>query len=77
MLVGSSGAELRLWTRYESLFNLVFAASPMTVVCPYDARSVAPEILRQAHLTHPHVLDDGGTSHRPDDSDPGLFALTR
>jgi transcriptional regulator with XRE-family HTH domain len=71
-----SDVEVGLWTRYESLFNLVFAASPMTVVCPYDARSVAPEILRQAHLTHPHVLGDGGISHSPDDNNPGLFALT-
>jgi transcriptional regulator with XRE-family HTH domain len=71
-----SDVEVGLWTRYESLFNLVFAASPMTVVCPYDARSVAPEILSQAHLTHPHVLGDRGISHGPEDSDPGLFALT-
>jgi hypothetical protein len=70
-----SDAEVALWTRYESLFNLVFAASPMTVVCPYDARSVAPEILRQAHLTHPHALGDRGTPHTPGHSNPGLFAL--
>src|ERR1700686_1618120 len=31
---GRSDAEVRVWTRYESLFNLVFAASPLTVVCP-------------------------------------------
>jgi transcriptional regulator with XRE-family HTH domain len=74
---GRSDVEVGLWTRYESLFNLVFAASPMTVVCPYDARSLAPEILRQAHLTHPHVLGGRGISHGPDDSNPGLFALTR
>jgi hypothetical protein len=68
-------AEVRVWTRFESLFNLVFAASPMTAVCPYDERSVAPEILRQAHLTHPHTLGDTGISPSPDYTDPGLFAL--
>jgi DNA-binding XRE family transcriptional regulator len=72
---GRSDAELRVWIRYESLFNLVFAASPMTVACPYDERSVAPDVLRQAHLTHPHVLDDRGTSPSPDYTDSGLFAL--
>ncbi|HEY2595658.1 MAG TPA: MEDS domain-containing protein, partial [Chloroflexota bacterium] len=41
-------AEVRLWTRYESLLNLVFAASPVTIVCPYDARSVAAEVVSHA-----------------------------
>ena len=71
----SSGAEVRLWTRFESLFNLVFAASPMTVACPYDERSVAPEILTQAHLTHPHTVGEQGISQSPDYTDPGRFAL--
>jgi transcriptional regulator with XRE-family HTH domain len=72
---GRSDAEVRLWTRYESLFNLVFAVSPLTVVCPYDERSVAPEIVREAHLTHPHALGDGGSSRSVDYTDPGRFAL--
>jgi transcriptional regulator with XRE-family HTH domain len=72
---GRSDAEVRDWTRYESLLNLVFAGSPMTVACPYDERFVAPEILRQAHLTHPHTLGDTGVSSSPDYTDPGRFAL--
>jgi transcriptional regulator with XRE-family HTH domain len=73
--VERSDAEVRLWTRFESLFNLVFGASPMTVSCPYDERSVTPEILRQAHLTHPHMLGDRGISQSPDYTDPGRFSL--
>jgi transcriptional regulator with XRE-family HTH domain len=73
---GRSDAEVRLWTRYESMCNLVFADSPMTIVCPYDERSVAPEILEQAHSTHPHVLGEGGDSQSPHYTDPRLFALT-
>jgi hypothetical protein len=72
---GRSGAEVRDWTRYESLLNLVFASSPLTVVCPYDERSVAPEIVRQAHLTHPHTVGEAGVSSSPDYTDPGRFAL--
>jgi hypothetical protein len=75
MWAGRSDAEVDVWTRYESLFNLVFAASPMTVVCPYDERSVAPEILKQAYLTHPHTMGERGISQSPDYTDPGLFAL--
>jgi transcriptional regulator with XRE-family HTH domain len=70
-----SDAEVRLWTRFESLFNLVFGASPMTVSCPYDERTLASEILRQAQLTHPHTLGDQGISPSPDYADPGRFAL--
>jgi hypothetical protein len=75
--VGRSDAEVRLWTRYESLFNLAFAATPLTIVCPYDERSVAPEIVRQSQLTHPHKVDAGGISPCPDYTGPGRFALER
>jgi transcriptional regulator with XRE-family HTH domain len=70
-----SAVEVRLWTRYESLFNLVFAASAVTVTCPYDERSVAPEIVTQARLTHPHTIGGTGASQNPDYADPGTFAL--
>jgi transcriptional regulator with XRE-family HTH domain len=70
-----SDVEVRLWTRFESLFNLVFAASPMTVACPYDERSVAPEILRQAQLTHPHTVGEQGITQSPEYTDPRRFAL--
>jgi transcriptional regulator with XRE-family HTH domain len=73
--VGRSDIEVRLWTRFESLFNLVFAASPLTVVCPYDERSADPEIVRQAYLTHPHMMGDAGISPCSDYTEPGRFAL--
>jgi hypothetical protein len=73
--LGRSATEVRLWTRYESLLNLVFSASPLTVVCPYDERSVAPEIVRQAHHTHPHTVGQTGKSQSLDYTDPGRFAL--
>jgi transcriptional regulator with XRE-family HTH domain len=72
---GRSDAEVRLWTRYESLLNLVLSAYPLTAVCPYDDRSVAPEIVKQAYLTHPHTVGDQGISNSPDYTDPEQFAL--
>jgi transcriptional regulator with XRE-family HTH domain len=72
---GRSDAEVRVWTRYESLFNLKFAASPLTVVCPYDERSVSPEIVREAQLTHPHTVGDRGISQSLHYTDPERFAL--
>jgi transcriptional regulator with XRE-family HTH domain len=72
---GRSDAEVRLWARYESLFNLALADSPLSVVCPYDERSATAEIVRQAHLTHPNVLSDQGISPCRDYAGPGRFAL--
>jgi transcriptional regulator with XRE-family HTH domain len=72
---GRSEPEIRLWTRFESLFNLVFATWPMTVLCPYDTRSVPPRIARQALLTHPHTMGPEGTVDSPDYVDPSGFVL--
>jgi transcriptional regulator with XRE-family HTH domain len=74
---GRSAEESRLWTRFESLFNLVFAAWPMTVVCPYDERSVQPEISRQARLTHPCTIERGEVAPSADYADPGEFVSRR
>ncbi len=71
-----SDAEVHLWTRYESMCNLAFAASPMTIICPYNERTVASEILEQAHCTHPHLLGRRGDTPSPHFADPPLFALT-
>ncbi len=72
---GRSDAEVRIWTRYESVFNLVFAASPLTIVCPYDERSVAAEIVAHAHHTHRTTVGDGGVSQCPDYTDPARAVL--
>lgn len=70
-----SEPEVRLWTRFESLVNVIFASSPVTFVCPYDERSTATDVVRDAHLTHPDIVHDAGISHSPDYRGPGRFAL--
>lgn len=72
---GRSDSEARVWIRYEALFNLVFAASPVTVICPYDERSVSAEVMGQAHLTHPNTADEGGISPFRGYGDPARLAL--
>jgi transcriptional regulator with XRE-family HTH domain len=72
---GGSGSETRLWTRYESLVNLVFAAWPVTLLCAYDERSIAPEIASHARVTHPHTIGPGAGADSPDYVDPGGFVL--
>jgi transcriptional regulator with XRE-family HTH domain len=72
---GRSDEEVRLWTRFESLFNLVFAAWPMTALCPYDERSLPPEITTQACRTHPHTITREGTAVSTDYPGPGGLIL--
>jgi hypothetical protein len=72
---GRSEAAIRLWTKYESILNLCLSSYPLTIVCPYDERSCAAEIVRDAHLTHPHTISERGTSDSPDYADPGRFTL--
>src|SRR4051812_19944855 len=48
-----SRAEIREWTRYESIINLTLASAPATIMCPYNATSVPASILRDAGCTHP------------------------
>jgi transcriptional regulator with XRE-family HTH domain len=72
---GRTERQVRLWTRYESLLNLAFSAYPLTLVCPYDERSVPADIVQQAHLTHPHRLDDGAVAKSAGYTDPARFVL--
>lgn len=53
---GDTDAEIAAWTRYESLVNLAFAASPATIICTYDERSFPPEIIADARRTHPAIV---------------------
>lgn len=72
---GRSSAEVRLWTRYESLLNLAFGDSPLTVLCPYDTRVLDPEIVSSARVTHPHTIEHATLSSSPEYADPGMFVL--
>jgi transcriptional regulator with XRE-family HTH domain len=63
------------WTRYESLLNLIFAGSPMTILCPYDAKALDPAIVSDARHTHPELVQGGETTASPSFTEPGRFAL--
>jgi transcriptional regulator with XRE-family HTH domain len=70
---GRSPAEIRAWNQYESLVNLAFGPSPVTILCMYDDRSVHPDIVANARLTHPQVVEGPETSTNPLYRDPGEF----
>jgi transcriptional regulator with XRE-family HTH domain len=72
---GRSAAETRLWCRYESLLNLVFASSPISVLCPYDAGEVDKDVIAHAHATHPQVIERSQPAESATYADPGAFVL--
>jgi transcriptional regulator with XRE-family HTH domain len=72
---GHSETQSAVWTRYESLVNLVFANSPASLLCTYDTRTIAPEVSRHACLTHPHTIGADGVAVSADYADPGGFVL--
>jgi transcriptional regulator with XRE-family HTH domain len=72
---GRSEEEVRVWNHYESLLNLVLAPLPVTVLCPYDVRSVDPGIAAAARLTHPEIVDGDHAAENPMYQDPGDFVL--
>jgi hypothetical protein len=74
---GRSESETRTWTQYESLLNLVFSADPVTVLCPYDTRTVSRETAADACVTHPHVIGCQTRDDGPEYADPSAFVLGR
>lgn len=72
---GRSAAEVRLWTRYESLINLIFAGSPMSILCPYAAGALDAAIVNDAHVTHPQIIQRGEMAESAQYRDPARFAL--
>jgi transcriptional regulator with XRE-family HTH domain len=72
---GRSSAEIRAWTRYESIINLSFATAPATIICLYDARSLPPSVLADAHRTHPNLAHAEGADASLDYLDPEEFLL--
>lgn len=61
---GRSAAELDECHRHERLLNLAFAgAPPWSLLCPYDSRSLADDVLEAAESCHPFMAR-GGLSER-------------
>lgn len=61
------------WKRYESVLNVVFAASPAWIVCPYDSRALAPSIVHDARRTHPGIMVGQTALPCPEFADPAEF----
>ncbi|QBI55884.1 hypothetical protein EKD16_20625 [Streptomonospora litoralis] len=53
---GRSEREIAAWTHMESSMTLLFGATNIWMVCPYDTRLVPPRIVADARRTHPELV---------------------
>jgi anti-sigma regulatory factor (Ser/Thr protein kinase) len=58
---GRSDAELCEAARHEALLNLAFATAAVSIMCPYDVRSLAADVVGRVQRTHPEVMQAGRT----------------
>jgi len=54
-----SAAELIECQRHEALLNLAFDDGPAwRLLCPYDTTALVPDVVEEAHRSHPYVAYD-------------------
>lgn len=68
-------AQVRMWTRFESVLNLIFRSAPVTMVCLYDSRDLDPKLVERARATHPEIIEDGAVTSNASYSDPAAYVL--
>ncbi|WP_371573125.1 anti-sigma factor RsbA family regulatory protein [Streptomyces sp. NBC_01314] len=56
---GRSAVEYPACVQHEALINTAFQGREVTILCPYDADGLEPEVLADAWATHPVVIDTG------------------
>ena len=59
---GRSAREVEAWTRMESALNVALASTSISMICPYDARTLGGDILADAPRTHPALITGGRPS---------------
>lgn len=58
---GRRPAELAECQLHEALLNVaVDPAVPLWLVCPYDAERLGPQIIEEAHRSHPVIVESDG-----------------
>jgi anti-sigma regulatory factor (Ser/Thr protein kinase) len=60
-----SELEYPACAQHEALINHAFTGRDVTILCPYDADRLAPEVLADAEATHPVLVDAAGERTSP------------
>lgn len=56
---GRTAVEYPACVQHEALINRAFAGRDVTILCPYDGRALSPDVIADAHATHPVVISSG------------------
>jgi anti-sigma regulatory factor (Ser/Thr protein kinase) len=62
---GRSAAEYREIQLHQALLDVAVEDSPVSILCPYDATALTPEVMDDACRTHAHVVAGGGRRVSP------------
>ncbi|HET8600509.1 MAG TPA: sensor histidine kinase [Segeticoccus sp.] len=60
--VGRTATEYLATSEHEALVNVGLAGRPVTALCPFNVRSLPPQVVEDARATHP-VVWEGGREH--------------
>ncbi|MEV5715005.1 sensor histidine kinase [Amycolatopsis mediterranei] len=69
-----SAVEYPACAQHEALINLAFTGRDATILCPYDADALAPDVLADAEVTHPVLIDGTGQRTSPGYAPDDLIA---
>ncbi|MFE9438190.1 anti-sigma factor RsbA family regulatory protein [Streptomyces sp. NPDC006602] len=61
---GRSETEYPACVQHEALINAAFQGRPVSILCPYDVRRLAPQVVADAYATHPTVIQAGAGGER-------------
>jgi anti-sigma regulatory factor (Ser/Thr protein kinase) len=70
---GSDPADWREGQRFESVYNRLMGDAPVSAICLYDQRRLAPEVVASAAATHPVLVSGGTWQHNPAFQDPRVY----
>lgn len=70
---GAVASAQREWMRYESALNSLFSRAAVRTVCPYDRRTLQPELVASAARTHPLLLTADGWRYSDDYVPPARY----
>jgi anti-sigma regulatory factor (Ser/Thr protein kinase) len=63
---GRTATEYPACVQHEALINFAFRGHQVTIMCPYDAETLSPEVMAEAARTHPVIRDESGERHSGD-----------
>jgi anti-sigma regulatory factor (Ser/Thr protein kinase) len=70
---GAQPADWREGQRFESVFNRLMGAEPVSALCLYDRRRLPAQVLDSAAKTHPQLVTAAGWSTSTAFQDPGTY----